>query len=79
MGTKKGPLYDIKIINKAKITKKQIKTEVHTLVKQKNSKKVIRMYVYFIIEEFLYLILDYYEGGNLANYLLKKKTKQLTL
>jgi len=66
--------FAMKVIDAGSVSKKRLAGEIDTLTKLKNNKNVIKIYDYFAMNNMIYLILDYCNGGDLERYVLKKET-----
>lgn len=75
---KKGlSLYAMKVIESTVASKKRLASEIDTLTKLKNNPNIIKLHDYFAMNSMIYLIFDYYNGGNLEAYIAdKEKAKQ---
>lgn len=66
-------VYAMKIIEEVKADKKRLCGEIDTLSKLKNSNNIIRLHDYFALNNMVHLVFHYYNGGDLEQYILKRK------
>eukprot|EP01022_Parablepharisma_sp_SALTPOND_P033081 TRINITY_DN88162_c1_g1_i1.p1 TRINITY_DN88162_c1_g1~~TRINITY_DN88162_c1_g1_i1.p1 ORF type:complete len:954 (+),score=100.18 TRINITY_DN88162_c1_g1_i1:155-3016(+) len=76
---KDGRNYAMKVIEAGAVEKKRLVGEIDTLAKLKNSDNIIKLYDYFAIGDSVYLILDYYQGGDLEQYITTKENMKVPL
>jgi len=67
-------IYAMKIIKEDGIDKKSLEAEIGTLSRLRNSNNIIRLHDYFGITGSVYLIFHYYNGGDLEQYIRKRKS-----
>eukprot|EP00826_Nyctotherus_ovalis_P059201 TRINITY_DN8210_c0_g6_i1.p1 TRINITY_DN8210_c0_g6~~TRINITY_DN8210_c0_g6_i1.p1 ORF type:complete len:931 (-),score=267.56 TRINITY_DN8210_c0_g6_i1:147-2849(-) len=72
-------VFAMKIIEAEGLDKKEILREIDTLAKLKNSENIVRLYDYFAVERSVYLILKFYNGGNLENFVLHREAAKKPL
>jgi serine/threonine protein kinase len=71
-------IYAMKIMKETEISRKSLIGEIDTLSKLKNSNNIIRLKEYFAINGEVYLIFHYYDGGDLEQYIKKRKSNPLS-
>jgi len=76
---KDGQPYALKAIDTASVEKKRILAEIDTLAKLKNSDNIIRMEDYFAIKDIVYIVMEYYEGGDLEKYINARESAKQPL
>ena len=71
--TREKTVYALKEVLSPNPDKKQLLAEVDTLVKLRNCDNIVRLHDYFLLNAKLYLVMDYYFGGDLEKYVLEKE------
>ena len=71
--------YAMKVIENTDIDKKSLTREIDTLSKLKNNNNVIRLHDYFSISDKVHIIFDFYNGGNLEDYVIKRDKQKKSL
>eukprot|EP00826_Nyctotherus_ovalis_P005447 TRINITY_DN11230_c0_g1_i3.p1 TRINITY_DN11230_c0_g1~~TRINITY_DN11230_c0_g1_i3.p1 ORF type:complete len:243 (+),score=63.52 TRINITY_DN11230_c0_g1_i3:144-872(+) len=65
----------MKVVDETKIEKERLIRQVDTLFKLMNSSNVTKLHDYFSFGKSLYIVLSYYEGGNLKEYMEERFNK----